>query len=101
MKINRQTVHLWVSGQRSDITPTNLFKLSDALDADPRWLALGPVEPFVPASLSAAERRILEGYRSGSEKRRSIMDMMASPSARNNQLSPEWTRPDKRRSRVT
>lgn len=52
MKVNRQTVHYWVSGQGDKLTPDLLFKLSDVLNVNARWLALGPpnspVKPISP-----------------------------------------------------
>lgn len=50
MKINRQTVYRWTDGQGDKLTPEMLFKLSDALGVNPRWLALGPPETPVPPS---------------------------------------------------
>lgn len=51
MKLNRQTVHRWVAGE-GDPTPELLFKLSDVLQCNARWLALGhpesPVKPMTP-----------------------------------------------------
>lgn len=52
MKLNRQTVHRWVSGAGDKLTPEMLFRLADALKVSARWLALGspelPTKPIFP-----------------------------------------------------
>lgn len=46
MKVNRQTVHLWLTGQRAKLTPEMLYRLVDVLNVSARWLAFGP--PYSP-----------------------------------------------------
>lgn len=47
-KLHRQAVHKYLSGENEKLTPDKLFKLADALNVNPRWLALGPPETPVP-----------------------------------------------------
>lgn len=53
MKVNRQTVHRWIAGEGDKLTPDMLFRLADALEVNPQWLALGaphsPVKPHIPS----------------------------------------------------
>lgn len=49
MKINRQTVHKWMTGRSDKLTPDMLFKLADALEVNARWLALGA--PYSPLKM--------------------------------------------------
>lgn len=53
MKVNRQTVHRWIAGEGDKLTPEMLFRLADALEVNPQWLALGaphsPVKPHIPS----------------------------------------------------
>lgn len=53
MKVNRQTVHRWIAGEGDKLTPDMLFRLADALEVNPRWLAMGaphsPVKPHIPS----------------------------------------------------
>ena len=53
MRVNRQTVHRWINSEGDKPTPEMLFKLSDALGVNARWLAMGPphspVKPHIPS----------------------------------------------------
>lgn len=61
MKLNRQTVHKWTSGEGDKLTPELLYRLSDALNVNARWLALGPPHsPAKPAFLTPDEHEALE-----------------------------------------
>lgn len=61
MKSSRQTVHNYLSGQRDNPEPTQLFRLADVLHVNPRWLALGPPHaPGVPMNLAPEEQEALE-----------------------------------------
>jgi transcriptional regulator with XRE-family HTH domain len=61
MKASRQTVHNYVSGQRDNPEPALLFKLADALNVNPRWLALGhPHSPGLPVTVTPEEAETLE-----------------------------------------
>lgn len=61
MKVNRQTVHRWVSGEGDKLTPEMLFSLSDALNVNARWLALGaPNSPVKPRSLDPESEEVVQ-----------------------------------------
>lgn len=45
-KIHRQAVHKYLNGENEKLTPEKLYRLSDALNVNARWLALGP--PHTP-----------------------------------------------------
>lgn len=61
MKVHRQTVNKWFTGDSDDMTPALLFKLSDALNVSPRWLALGPPEsPVKPQVLDPESSEVLQ-----------------------------------------
>lgn len=64
MKVNRQTVHRWISGEGDKLTPEMLFRLADALTVNPRWLALGPPHSPVPPSIPTVdEAEVLDVHR--------------------------------------
>lgn len=61
MKVNRQTVHNWTTGRGDKLTPQMLYALSDALNVNARWLALGPPHsPAKPAFLNPEEHETLQ-----------------------------------------
>jgi transcriptional regulator with XRE-family HTH domain len=64
MNVNRQTVHRWISGEGDKLTPEMLFKLSDALAVNARWLALGsPNSPIKPTSPTVEQAEVLDVHR--------------------------------------
>lgn len=64
MKVNRQTVHRWINGEGEKLTPEMLFKLSDALSVNPRWMAFGaPHSPVTPSTPTVDEAEVLDVYR--------------------------------------
>lgn len=61
MKLSRQTVHNWTTGRGENLTPEMLYRLADALEVNPRWLALGPPNvPAAPVYLSPEDQEVLE-----------------------------------------
>lgn len=49
LHVRKQTVSSWEKDQVKNLTLYNLFALSDALDCEPRFLALGHNERLAPA----------------------------------------------------
>jgi len=47
--IRKQTVSSWEKDQVKNLTLQNLFALSDALDCEPRFLALGHTDRLAPS----------------------------------------------------
>ena len=62
VKLNRQTVHKWLSGEVKTIDPDTLFKLADVLNVDPKWLATKEGEPQQPQRVSLEHKRLIELY---------------------------------------
>lgn len=61
MNIHRQTVHKWMNGEVTDLTPEMLFRLSDTLNVNARWLALGPPNsPVKPVTLDPDLMELLQ-----------------------------------------
>lgn len=61
VRVNRQLVHKWVSGQVDELTPTLLFRLADVLKVSARWLALGPpISPTKSRQMSIDEVELLD-----------------------------------------
>ena len=63
MKVGRQTVHRWLSGASDKITPQLLFTLSDALNVNAKWLALGEPPMWKPTALQIDEKELVDLYR--------------------------------------
>ncbi len=49
LKIRKQTVSSWEKDQVKDMQLANLFALCDALDCEPRYLALGHTNRLAPS----------------------------------------------------
>ncbi len=62
MKLRRQTIHKWMSGQVEKLEPEYLFRLSDVLEMSARWLALKEGAPSKPKEVSMEYERVLDLY---------------------------------------
>lgn len=62
MKLRRQTVQKWLSGEVSKIEPENLIKLAQILDMDPEWLATREGEPQRKGRVTLEQKRLIELY---------------------------------------
>lgn len=61
MGVNRQTVYRWVDGEGDKLTPDMLFRLSDALNVNARWLAFGPpLSPAKPTMLDHDTQELIQ-----------------------------------------
>jgi len=61
LRVPRQTVSSWMTGEREALTPAMLFKLADVLNVNPRWLALGPPHsPVAMRSISPQDEELLQ-----------------------------------------
>lgn len=61
MGVSRQTVSKWLNGHVEELTPAMLFKLSDALNVNARWLALGPpTTPIKPMIVDPETAEVLQ-----------------------------------------
>lgn len=63
LRLNRQTVHKWMTGEAIKLEPENLFKLADALEVNPRWLATREGEPQPPRTVPIDDQRVLDLYK--------------------------------------
>lgn len=70
LKMNRQTVHKWLSGEVKTIDPETLFKLAAVLDLDPLWLATKEGAPQAAQRVSLEHKRLIELYNALPEKMR-------------------------------
>lgn len=62
LKMHRQTVNKWISGEVEYLEPEYLFRLADALDCNPRWLALKEGEPQKPVELDLEKMKVIQLY---------------------------------------
>jgi transcriptional regulator with XRE-family HTH domain len=63
LKLRRQTVHKWMNGDSKNLTPENIFRLSDVLKCSARWLMLGPpVRPDKPLTLDEQKAEVVHLY---------------------------------------
>lgn len=62
LKINRQTVHKWLSGEVKTIDPETLFRLAAVLELDPQWLATKEGAPQKPERVTLEHKRLIELY---------------------------------------
>src|SRR5690348_5647821 len=61
LRLPPQTVSSWLTGEREALTPKLLFKVADALNVSPRWLALGPPTSLTPPrTLTPQEEEVLQ-----------------------------------------
>ncbi len=61
MRLPRQTIHSWLNGARTELTPALLFHLADTLGVNPRWLALGPPNsPVPPRALEPDDEEMMQ-----------------------------------------
>ena len=61
MKVSRQTVHNYLSGQRDKPEPELLFRMSDVLNISAKWLALGaPHSPIKPVMMPPEDLEVLQ-----------------------------------------
>lgn len=70
MKLNRQTIHKWLSGEVTKLEPAHLFKLADILGLDARWLAAREGEPQPALRITLELQRLIELYQALPEKMR-------------------------------
>jgi hypothetical protein len=62
-KISRTSVYKWFKAKNPKIDIPNLFYLSDLLDVNARWLALGaPYSPAKPISPDPELKMLLDAY---------------------------------------
>lgn len=59
MKVNRQTVNRWFTGEGTKPEPETLVRLADALKVSIRWLARGEGEMAQESRLSSQESEVL------------------------------------------
>lgn len=59
---DRQMFYQWLAADRPRITPENLFRLSDCLDVNARWLALNDGSPTKPLFPDPDLKRLLDAW---------------------------------------
>lgn len=62
MKVNRQTVHKWLNGEVHSLESALLFRLSDVLNVNPRWLALHAGSPIKRREMTEETLQLVELY---------------------------------------
>jgi transcriptional regulator with XRE-family HTH domain len=59
---NRQTTTKWLNGEVTSLDPDMLFRLSDLLNLNPRWLLNREGDPAPLREFSPEDRRVLDLY---------------------------------------
>jgi transcriptional regulator with XRE-family HTH domain len=72
VKLNRQTVHKWWSGEVDTIDLENLFRLADVLEVDPRWLGTKEGDPQPQQRVTPELRQLIATYQAMDDRDRRV-----------------------------
>lgn len=62
LKMRRQTVHKWLSGDVEKLDAASLFLLADELELSARWLATRDGQPQPKRTISPDDQRVIDLY---------------------------------------